>query len=55
MDSLNNDAAILKHCMLNSEQQVLSWLRDNDVLVLDRGVRVELIVLLINVSYTTVS
>jgi hypothetical protein len=41
--------------MLNNEQQVLSWLRDNDVLVLDRGVRVELIVLLINVSYITVS
>ncbi|CAM4836812.1 unnamed protein product [Rotaria magnacalcarata] len=38
-DSKNNDAAILKHCMLNNEQQVLSWLRDNDVLVLDRGFR----------------
>ncbi|CAF4590004.1 unnamed protein product, partial [Rotaria socialis] len=38
-DSLNNDAAILKHCMLNNEQEVLSWLRDNDVLVLDRGFR----------------
>ncbi|CAF3033765.1 unnamed protein product [Rotaria sp. Silwood2] len=38
-DSLNNDAAILKHCILNDEQQVLSWLRDNDVLVLDRGFR----------------
>ncbi|CAF4452172.1 unnamed protein product, partial [Rotaria magnacalcarata] len=34
-DSLNNDAAILKHCMLNDEQQVLSWLRDNDVLFRD--------------------
>ncbi len=33
----NNDAAILKHCVLNNEQQVLAWLRDNDVLVLDRG------------------
>ena len=27
--------------MLNNEQQVLSWLRDNDVLGLDRGVTVE--------------
>ncbi|CAF4540445.1 unnamed protein product, partial [Rotaria magnacalcarata] len=25
--------------MLNNEQEVLSWLRDNDVLVLDRGFR----------------
>ncbi|CAF1418557.1 unnamed protein product [Rotaria magnacalcarata] len=38
-DSLNNDAAILKHCMLNNEQDVLSWLHDNDVLVLDRWFR----------------
>jgi hypothetical protein len=37
-DSSNNDAAILKHCMLNNEQEVLAWLRDDDVLVLDRGV-----------------
>ncbi|CAM4783878.1 unnamed protein product [Rotaria magnacalcarata] len=38
-DSLNKDAVILKHCILNNEQQVLSWLRDNDVLALDCGFR----------------
>ncbi|CAF1367070.1 unnamed protein product, partial [Rotaria magnacalcarata] len=38
-DSLSDDAAILKHCMLNNEKQVLSWLRDNHVLVLDCGFR----------------
>ena len=41
--------------MLNNEQQVLSWLRDNDALVLDHGVGVELIELLIIVYYITVS
>ncbi|CAF3548310.1 unnamed protein product [Rotaria socialis] len=38
-NSSNNDAAILKHCLLNNEQQILNWLRDDDILVLDRGFR----------------
>ena len=53
-DSLNNDAAILKHCMLSTEQQVLSWLRDNDGLVLDREVTVEFTGLLIILCYIIV-
>ena len=40
--------------MLNNEQRVLSWLRDNDVLVLDHGITVELTGLLIIVCYITV-
>ena len=53
-DSLNNNAAILKHYILNNEQQVLSWLRDNDVLVLDREVTLELTGLLIILCYIIV-
>ena len=40
--------------MLNNEQQVLSWLRDNDVLVLDRWVTLELTGLLIILCYIIV-
>ena len=40
--------------MLNNEQQVLSWLRDNDVLVLDRGAAVELTGLFIILCYIIV-
>ena len=40
--------------MLNNEQQVLSWLRDNDVLVLDRGITLELTGLLIILCYIIV-
>ena len=40
--------------MLNNEQQVLSWLRDNHVVALDRGVTVELTGLMIILCYITV-
>ena len=40
--------------MLNNEQQVLSWFRDNNVLVLDREVTLELTGLLIILCYIIV-
>ena len=44
----------MKHCILNNERQVLSWLRDNDALVLDRVITVELTGLLIILCYIIV-
>lgn len=38
-DYKNNDASILKHCVNNNEQEILDWLDDDDVLILDRGFR----------------
>ncbi|CAF4721656.1 unnamed protein product, partial [Rotaria magnacalcarata] len=38
-DYKNNDASIFKHCVYNNEQDILNWLHDNDVLILDRGFR----------------
>jgi lipopolysaccharide biosynthesis glycosyltransferase len=38
-DYKNNDASILKHCVNNNEQDILNWLDEDDVLILDRGFR----------------
>jgi hypothetical protein len=38
-DSKNNDANIITHCLFNNEQDILTWLNDNDIILLDRGFR----------------
>ena len=38
-DHKNNDASILKHCVYNNEQDILNWLDEDDILILDRGFR----------------
>ena len=35
----NNDASIAKNIFINNEQDVLNWLNDNDVVVVDHGFR----------------
>ncbi|CAF1650537.1 unnamed protein product [Adineta ricciae] len=37
-DHNNNDASIIKHCLFSNEQDMLSWFKDNDVMIIDRGV-----------------
>jgi hypothetical protein len=38
-DFHNNDASILKHIMLNNYEDILTWIRDDDIMILDRGFR----------------
>jgi hypothetical protein len=38
-DFHNNDASILKHIMLNNYEDILTWIRDGDIMILDRGFR----------------
>ena len=38
-DYYNNDASILKHVLLNNYDDILNWVEDNDIMVLDRGFR----------------
>ena len=38
-DFHNNDASILKHVMLNNYEDILSWVQENDIMILDRGFR----------------
>ena len=38
-DCKNNDASILKHCVYNNGQQILNWLEEDDILILDRVFR----------------
>ena len=38
-DFHNNDASILKHVMLSNYEALLSWVQDNDIMILDRGFR----------------
>ncbi|CAF4695223.1 unnamed protein product, partial [Rotaria socialis] len=38
-DYKSNDASIFKHCVYNNEQDILNWLHDDDVLILDREFR----------------
>ncbi|CAF2529584.1 unnamed protein product [Rotaria sp. Silwood2] len=38
-DDKINDANIIKHCLLNNEQDILKWLHDDDIILLDRGFR----------------
>lgn len=38
-DFHNNDASILKHVMLKNYEDILSWIQDDDIIILDRGFR----------------
>ena len=38
-DGKNNDASIAKRIFMNNEEDILNWLEDDDVLVVDRGFR----------------
>ena len=38
-DNKNNDASILKNCLFKNEQDILSWLHKDDVIVADRSLR----------------
>ncbi|CAF2160544.1 unnamed protein product [Rotaria magnacalcarata] len=38
-DYRNKDAKIIQHCLLNNEQDILKWLKDDDIIILDRGFR----------------
>ena len=36
-DNSNNDASILKHIMINNYDDLLNWIEENDIMILDRG------------------
>ena len=38
-DGHNNDASIIKHILKNDDQGIRNWLRDDDVIIVDRGFR----------------
>ncbi|CAF3184663.1 unnamed protein product [Rotaria sp. Silwood2] len=38
-DNNNNDASILKHIITNNYDDILNWIEENDILILDRGFR----------------
>jgi hypothetical protein len=38
-DNSNNDASILKHIMINNYDDILNWVEENDIMILDRGFR----------------
>ena len=38
-DTTNNDASIIKSCLVENEEGILNWLHDDYVLILDRGFR----------------
>jgi DDE superfamily endonuclease len=38
-DFHNNDASILKHVMLNNYEDILNWIKEGDIMILDRGFR----------------
>jgi hypothetical protein len=38
-DNSNNDASILKHIIINNYDDILNWIQENDILILDRGFR----------------
>lgn len=38
-DNKNNDSSILKHIMNNNIEEIKSWVRPNDIFVVDRGFR----------------
>ena len=44
-DNSNNDASILKRIMINNYDDILNWIEENDIMILDRGFRDSLIVL----------
>ena len=38
-DFHNNDASILKHVVLKNYEDILTWIQDGDIIILDRGFR----------------
>ena len=38
-DTTNNDASIIKSCLVENKERILNWLHDDDVLILDRDFR----------------
>jgi hypothetical protein len=38
-DYNNNDASILKHVMVNNYEDFLNWIKEGDIMILDRGFR----------------
>ena len=38
-DGRNNDASIAENLFINNEQDILNWLQDDDIIVVDRGFR----------------
>jgi hypothetical protein len=38
-DGKNNDASIAKNIFMNNEEDILGWLEDDDIVVVDRGFR----------------
>jgi hypothetical protein len=38
-DFHNNDASILKHVMLKNYEDILTWIKEDDIMILDRGFR----------------
>ena len=50
-DGKNNDASIAKNMFINNEQDILKWLHQDDVVVVDRGFR-DAIRTINNLGYT---
>ena len=38
-DGKNNDASIARNIFINNEEDIINWLKDDDVIVVDRGFR----------------
>ena len=38
-DSKNNDASIAKNIFINNGEDILNWIQDDDVIIVDRGFR----------------
>ena len=38
-DNNNNDASILKHIIINNYDNILNWIKNNDIMIIDRGFR----------------
>ena len=38
-NTTNNDASIIKSCLVENKEVILNWLHDEDVLILERGFR----------------
>ena len=39
LDNTNNGTSILKHIMINNYDDILGWIEDNDIMILDRSFR----------------
>ena len=51
-DSKTNDSSMTKHIILDNREGVTDWLRQNDVLIVDRGFR-DCLPLLNSLGYET--